>query len=843
MINPVFQLACKILREYKKKYFIIGIAIILTAVLFTTVISITVQVYQAEEISKQLAAGSDFHASISQISIDQVDKITSHSLVKEVFFASMEADIYTNASMSESNAPALIACENSEILSHLFVEIIQGHYPQNEKEILLDKDFLNQLDSQATIGSEIILYIEQDGIVAPQKFILGGIFERNVDKSAKKVAFTNEPNENDLTAYLMFSNNINIEGKVNRLMSDLNLNSMTDINGAYFLSGSEIFSMETIGVIIFAVLIVFFCGFLLIYNIYSIMLTQDIGFYGLLKTIGTTGKQLMHLVSTQVSVLYAFSIPIGLLAGCFIGWRVLSPIFMSLQGVIYHYEFHPFIIIFTVITTYLTAFFSAILPVKKIKNISCLEAMRKEYKIHMKAGIKHSHNGAKPWRLALSNLYRNPKRTTIMIVSIVLSITLFQFSYIAVKLMAAVMNIQNAEFCIFDANEKITYNTIMGYSIYDYEPAVEDQPYYTNHDKKLSENMIEMIKQMDGVIKVVPIYTTTRSAAIKEMAANYITKQNGNEKDLDTLNRIRNLTLVRDRIEAYVYGIPEEGLEYLEDSILSESALNELKNTFDRDRFSKSGYALVNSMAFSEASGQYLSYYLPGEELSLDFFKKKYQVMAIAKYGRAPIRKLTSFDAYPIVSLDIYLSYEDFMQEFDEYDIMAINVFTDDGYEDSVKEQLESMSLGPTVVVRDKREQLTEYEKRIVSIQIVCYSLSFIVFLIGILNYLNTMICSINERRKDMALLQIVGMTNTQLKSMLLWENIYYIGFTILFSNLISLPLLMFIFKKAFQAKITINAYPVIGMSVALIIIAAITLITVSRRIQKKRPIERLRFG
>ena len=134
MINPVFQLACKILREYKKKYFIIGIAIILTAVLFTTVISITVQVYQAEEISKQLAAGSDFHASISQISIDQVDKITSHSLVKEVFFASMEADIYTNASMSESNAPALIACENSEILSHLFVEIIQVTIHRTKKK-------------------------------------------------------------------------------------------------------------------------------------------------------------------------------------------------------------------------------------------------------------------------------------------------------------------------------------------------------------------------------------------------------------------------------------------------------------------------------------------------------------------------------------------------------------------------------------------------------------------------------------------------------------------------------------------------------------------------------------
>lgn len=843
MINPLFQLACKILRAYKKKYLIIGIAIVLTAILFTTVFSITVQIYQAEEISKQLAAGSDFHASINQISKEQVDKIASHSLVKEVFFASMDANIYANASMSESNAPALIACENSKILSHMFVEIIQGYYPQNEKEILLDKDFLNQLDSQATIGSEIILYAERDGIVIPQKYILSGIFERIADKRALKLAFTNKANENDLTAYLMFSNSINIEGKLNLLLSDLKLNGTADINGAYFLSGSEIVPIDTIGIIIFVLLIVFFCGFLLIYNIYSIMLTQEMGFYGLLKTIGTTGKQLMRLVLTQVSLLYALSIPVGLLTGYFIGWRVLSPIFLSLQGVNYHYEFHPFIIIFTSLTTYLTAYFSAVLPVKKIKNISCLEAMRKEYKTNMKARIKHSHNGAKPQRLALSNLYRNPKRTTIMIVSIVLSITLFQFSYIAVKLVAAGMNIQSAEFCIFDANEKITYNTIMGYSIYDYEPAVEDQPYYTNHESILSENMIEMIKQMDGVIKVIPIYTTTRSATIKEMTANYITKQNGNKPDFDTLTRIRDLTLARDRIEAYIYGIPEEGLEYLEDSILPESALSGLKNIFDRDMFSKGGYALVNSMAFSEASGQYLSYYLPGEELTLDFLKKRYQVMAITKHGRAPIRKLTGLDSYPMVSLDIYLSYDDFMQDFDDYDIMAINVFTADGYQDSVKEQLESMSLSPNAVIRDKREQLTEYEKRMISIQIVCYSLSFIVFLIGILNYLNTMICSIHERRKDMALLQIVGMTNTQLKSMLLWENIYYIGFTILFSNLFSLPLLMFIFKKVFHVKIILNAYPVIGMSVALIIIAAITLITVSRRIHKKRPIERLRFG
>jgi len=825
MTNPVFQLACKMLQANKRKYIIIGVAIILTAVLFTTVISITVQISQAEEISKQLAAGSNFHAKISQISKEQADKISSHGLVKEVFIVSEGTNIYTNPSMAEKNAPSLIACDDSNILSHMFRQIVEGHYPQSKNEILLDKDFLYQLDNEATIGMEITLYIEKNGIVTPQNYILSGILERNVDKRASRVAFTKETYEDNLTAYLIFHNSINIEGKVARLTSDLKLNGITDINDAYLLSRRESLSMESISLFIFAVLMVFFCGFLLIYNIYSIMLIQDIGFYGLLKTIGTTGKQLKRLVLTQVTVIYAFSIPIGLIGGYFIGWRVLSPIFMSLQGVIYHYEFHPFIIIFTAITTYLTALFSALLPVKKIRNISCIEAMRKEYKTHMKARTKHSHMGAKPWRMALSNLRRNPKRTIIMIASIVLSITLFQFSYMLVELISENSDIQVAEFCIYDTEESIVYDFFM-----------EGEHHYSTNNKKLSDSMIDTIKELKGVTKVIPIYTTTKKVAVKEMVANFITEQNDIRVGPDVLERIRNSTLVRDRSIVYFYGIPEDGLEYLEESILTEGT----KNSFDKDRFCKGGYALVNSI---KEKDQYLSYYFPGDELSLDFLKKNYQVMAIGKPGRGPIRKLAGIYSYPLVSLDIYLSYEDFTDEFDDYDIMAINVFTADGYEDTVKEQLKSLNLNPTVVIRDKREQITEFEKRMASIQIVGYSLSFIVFFIGILNYLNTMICSIHERKKDMALLQIVGMTNAQLKSMLRWENIYYIGFTILLSNFFSLPVLKFIFRKLLHESIAIDAFLIIGMSVSLIILAAITLTAVCRNIQRKKPIERLRFS
>ena len=64
--------------------------------------------------------------------------------------------------------------------------------------------------------------------------------------------------------------------------------------------------------------------------------------------------------------------------------------------------------------------------------------------------------------------------------------------------------------------------------------------------------------------------------------------------------------------------------------------------------------------------------------------------------------------------------------------------------------------------------------------------LSFIVGLVGILNFFNAILTGILTRRREFAVLQSVGMTGRQLKTMLVWEGLLYgigtIGLAVLLS-------------------------------------------------------------
>ena len=49
-----------------------------------------------------------------------------------------------------------------------------------------------------------------------------------------------------------------------------------------------------------------------------------------------------------------------------------------------------------------------------------------------------------------------------------------------------------------------------------------------------------------------------------------------------------------------------------------------------------------------------------------------------------------------------------------------------------------------------------------------------IIGLVGILNFFNAIMTSILSRRREFAVLQAVGMTNRQLKTMLIYEGLFY---------------------------------------------------------------------
>ena len=69
-----------------------------------------------------------------------------------------------------------------------------------------------------------------------------------------------------------------------------------EINPAYNLFEEDSFSFTSL---IVMVLFVILAGYLIIYNIFNISVKTDIRAYGLLKNVGTTGKQLKKIVRMQ----------------------------------------------------------------------------------------------------------------------------------------------------------------------------------------------------------------------------------------------------------------------------------------------------------------------------------------------------------------------------------------------------------------------------------------------------------------------------------------------------------------------------------------------------------------
>ena len=66
--------------------------------------------------------------------------------------------------------------------------------------------------------------------------------------------------------------------------------------GAQLASGLDV---QVVAAIAAVLLLILFTGYLIIYNVFQISVTNDIRFYGLLKTIGTTGRQLRRIIRYQ----------------------------------------------------------------------------------------------------------------------------------------------------------------------------------------------------------------------------------------------------------------------------------------------------------------------------------------------------------------------------------------------------------------------------------------------------------------------------------------------------------------------------------------------------------------
>ena len=458
--HAVKKLSDRYFKSNKSRNIIAVIAIVLTAVLFTAIFTLgsgLIDTVQEQNIRK---AGGDGQAVLSYISDDIYNDIEGNSLIEKIAYTKAVSYRIKNEGLEKWRSDLWYMDDTA--LAFARYEPTTGRRPEAENEIIADTKTLDALGIKAGIGETVSLKYEIKGTEYETDFVLCGFWETDslsnigrmivsksfIDSHSDILEYTyREDNDYSgvVTAYIMFHGKGDIESKISRLLSETGYTC--DIMGGspkeenYIIArvspayqSSNLFENPTLlisGVI--GILLIIVTGYLIIYNIFQISVIQDIQAYGQLKTLGTTKRQIKKMIHRQAANLSLTGVPIGLLIGFFLG-RALVPFLMN--GTIYTADAgitvtaNPLIFIGAAAFAVFTVLISVQKPAKIAGTVSPIEAIKYTENDSSafrgkKHALKNSTHGAKIYRMALANLGRNRKRTALVIVSMTLSLVLF----------------------------------------------------------------------------------------------------------------------------------------------------------------------------------------------------------------------------------------------------------------------------------------------------------------------------------------------------------------------------------------------------------------------------------
>ena len=444
------RLSFKSLWASRKRNIIAICAIALTTLMFTSLFTIMLSVNSSYETYNFRQAGGYSDGSFKDLSKEQADKIAAHKGIK----ASGERIV---CGFSSSDVFGKVAAEVSYMDKNCtkwsYATPTCGKEPQKENEIAMATTTLRLLGVEPELGANVTITYQTGNrtgtdMTQTDSFILVGYWEYDdlmpvhyinvskayVDKINEKcIAAGNEALDIDLNVMLPYK--LNIREQMEKIDADLGYdwNTRDQENSArigvnWGLTASSISSgidFSLVAALIAFFLLIIFTGYLIIYNIFQISVTGDIRFYGLLKTIGTTPRQLRRIITQEALFLCILGIPIGLLLGYGIG-AVLTPIVLettSIIGTKATISSSPLIFIGSALFAIITVFLSCRKPGKMAAKVSPVEAAKYTEGMTGKKKKRRSR-GAKVYQMAFANLGRNKKKTALVIVSLTLSVTL-----------------------------------------------------------------------------------------------------------------------------------------------------------------------------------------------------------------------------------------------------------------------------------------------------------------------------------------------------------------------------------------------------------------------------------
>lgn len=803
------------------------LAIMLATLMFTSLFTIAISLQTSMQDSNMRTIGTSAHAGIKHITLDEYEEICSDNRIEEIghsiVFGYAVGDCF-------NKTPTEIRWADENYAQWTFNYPDTGRLPKAENEIATSRIVLASMGLPAEIGTQIELTYVTDTDTIVDTFTLCGIWEGDsiayrqtillsepyAEKTAPAVHGVSDKSVSEATGFidcvLMFPSAWNIEKQAIEVTQTYGLDERVSINGAY--ATAEI-NPTTILYVLAGILVIFLAGYLLIYNVFYISIAQDIRFYGMLKTLGTTARQIRKIVYKKAIRMSLIGIPLGLALGWPVG-RVLLPSIISIltENMRIVTTVNPLIFIGAVIFSLITVFFSCRKPAQMAAKVSPMEALRYVEQSSVKKKQKKSKH-ISSIMLAKGNLSRNVKKVIIVTLSFALSIVLLNSVYTYVD--------------SFDFDKFVADFSLTDFSVSDASVINNNSPFNTAN---VSKDFYNQASSLNGLENIGNIYLLPAPQPLDDTSLEKLKELASQSQKI--ANGYGNYS-VRKSHGVNLYGLDEWPAEYLQ----------VLEGDLNTEQWLSGNGIYVSTMRMIDDGT--LSLYHPGDQVTVTFgenTRKTYTVLAVVEVPRAFATPL-NLD----MGVEFVLPSTEFLNSIGSNDWLPMRTIfnVDDEHmaaaENWIKNYTTNTDSSLDYYSKVTLKQL--FKTMINMYRLVGGTLCAILALIGILNFINSMTTSILSRHKEIAMLQSVGMTGQQVKEMLIFEGVGYsvLGLTcsVLLSTIVSVTIVRNMGAELTYFTWHFSLLPVILYAIPLIVITGFIPFICYKKMAQKTVVERLR--
>lgn len=830
-------------RANRRRNLVAILAIILTTMMFTSLFVLSQSMIENMQQMYIQQAGYSSQLSSSLLTDDEADAIAAHPAIAEASRSTV-VGVAENVSGRQVELRAASADYADSALSLP----TEGRMPENADEIALDTITLDKLGLAHQLGETVHLsWTSAPGSDESNsaEFTLCGIWQGNPAAMAS-MAWVSEDFAEKLSVgvsqdaaresgsilgltmlHIDLVDDSDPSGTVEKILADTGLTERVTLspNIAYDSAVGQNMLRELLPMAICMVL-VFVSGYLIIYNIFQISVAADIRFYGRLKTLGATKRQLKKIIYSQARRLCLVGIPFGLVIGYFLG-AVLVPFMITSTGGAATVALDPWIFVGAAVFAAVTVRISCLKPARTCGKVSPMEALRytdAEPLSHRKRKKSHS---ASVRAMAWANLGRNRKRTVLVIASLSLGLVLLSGIY--------------AKNASFDIDKYMSGTVISDFEVEDASIASN----FTTYDPQgttINSALVEKIDALDGLERTGALYAQVITHEIGESALKNIEHYYNAEERLTVIEAMDpglydayGDMLASGSCTAILYGVDGLVVDTLAD------AQNILAGNFDKEAFASGSYVVVDAGP-AENADEIAPTYNVGDSVTLG--DKTYEVMAIVR-DITPITEGKNSDTADFLGL--YIPAEDFRAMYPENTLRKY--FFDVAAED--QPAAEQMLLDvqaeddPTLSFTSKQTLIDHYKEQTRASTIMAFAISFVIAVVGVLNFVNSMLTAIFSRQKEFAMLQSIGMTRRQLRNMLIGEGLYYAGITLALSYVLSALVVgvgvRLLVAGDWTATFHFTLLPLVICTPILLAFAVLIPVCCFKNIEKQSIVERLR--